>query len=232
MGWLLLANKNDHQLAVASSFPIVDSVVVKIIEQPRPELAPLPPPPSAAKTPEMPKMKTIAFTTPQIVSQDVPESEKPPTMDEMVNVKIGALNNPDGKEGEFVAPPDGRGATTGVITELAKAKGNRDDEFVPMEIEASYPGGPTAWTRFLVKNLSNTYPQDAVDQGIQGPVIILFIVDKEGNVSDIQAVSGPQELRDAAIRVIKKSGKWIPAEQNGRKVKSYKRQPIVFKLQE
>jgi periplasmic protein TonB len=50
-------------------------------------------------------------------------------------------------------------------------------------------------------------------------------------VSDVEAVSGPNELRDAAVRVIKKSGSWNPAIQNGRKVKSYKSQPINFKLE-
>ena len=58
-----------------------------------------------------------------------------------------------------------------------------------------------------------------------------FIVDKEGAVSDVEAISGPNELRAEAIRVIKKSGKWEPAVQNGRKVKSYKKQPITFRLE-
>jgi protein TonB len=62
--------------------------------------------------------------------------------------------------------------------------------------------------------------------------VVQFIVDKEGMVSDVQAISGPEELRKEAERVIKKSGKWTPAVQNGRQVKSYKKQPIVFQLAE
>lgn len=52
----------------------------------------------------------------------------------------------------------------------------------------------------------------------------------DGEVSDIEAISGPTEggLREEAVRVIKKSGKWVPAISHGRKVKSYKRQPIIF----
>jgi protein TonB len=50
-------------------------------------------------------------------------------------------------------------------------------------------------------------------------------------VSDVEAIQGPNELRGEAIRVIKKSGKWEPAVQNGRKVKSYKKQPITFRLE-
>jgi protein TonB len=97
-----------------------------------------------------------------------------------------------------------------------------------VEIESEYPGGLTAWRRFLDRNLR--YPQEAVDQGIEGFVTVQFVVDKEGNVSNVEAVSGPQELRGEAVRVIKRSGKWTPAIQNGHKVKSYKKQPIGFRI--
>jgi len=61
--------------------------------------------------------------------------------------------------------------------------------------------------------------------------MVQFVVDKEGNVSDVQAVEGPEALRAEAVRVIKKSGKWTPAIQNGRKVNSYKIQPITVQVQ-
>ena len=99
-----------------------------------------------------------------------------------------------------------------------------------MEIESEYPGGLSAWIAFLNRNLANNYPQPAIDNEIQGTVVIQFIVDLGGNVSDVTAIDGPKELREAAIAVIKKSGKWIPAVQNGHHVISYKRQPITFKL--
>ncbi|MEP7279362.1 MAG: energy transducer TonB, partial [Bacteroidota bacterium] len=73
-------------------------------------------------------------------------------------------------------------------------------------------------------------PQQAIDDAKQGTVYIQFVVDTEGTVSDVNAVSGPEELYAAAVSVSKKSGKWIPAIQNGRQVKSYKKQPITFRL--
>lgn len=99
-----------------------------------------------------------------------------------------------------------------------------------MEIESEYPGGAPAWLRYLNKNFR--YPEDAISNEIQGTVVVQFIVDKEGDVSDVETVSGPDQggLREEAIRVIRQSGKWIPAIQNGRKVKSYKKQPVIFKL--
>ena len=63
-------------------------------------------------------------------------------------------------------------------------------------------------------------------------VLIKFVVDREGNVSSIQALSGPEELRAEAIRVISKSGKWTRAIKNGDVVNSYKYQQIVFQISE
>jgi hypothetical protein len=103
-----------------------------------------------------------------------------------------------------------------------------DKTFTKVEIESEYPGGPEAWAWFLIRNLH--YPDFAVNSQIQGDVMVVFIVDKEGNVSDVHANYGPPELRDEAVRVIKKSGKWTPAIVNGRQVKSYKNQPIKFRL--
>lgn len=101
--------------------------------------------------------------------------------------------------------------------------------FVKVEIESSFPGGTPGWATFLNENLH--YPKAAVKKNIEGTVVVQFIVDREGNVTDIQSISGPDELRAEAERVMKKSPKWIPAQQFGRKVKSYKKQPITFRLQ-
>lgn len=231
-GGYLLAN-NNKQLTINEGIKIADSVVVQILERPAPPLPPLPPPPPPPKMPAQPQVHTLAFTSPpRIVNTDVPDSEKPPTTDEMDHARIGTINTPGIDGGEDLMPPAAFGTGNGVIASPAKEAGNPDSTFLAVEIDAKYPGGIPAWTRFLVKNLASSYPQEAIDQAIQGKVVIQFIVDREGNVSDIEAVSGPKELWDAAIRVIKKSGKWIPAEQNGRKVKAYRRQPIVFQLEE
>jgi TonB family protein len=101
--------------------------------------------------------------------------------------------------------------------------------YTKVEIESSYPGGEKAWIEYLNKNLK--YPDAAISDEIQGDVIIQFIVDVDGKVSDVKASSGPVELRIESIRVIKNSGKWIPALQDGKYVKSYKRQPIKFRVE-
>ena len=102
--------------------------------------------------------------------------------------------------------------------------------FTKMEIEAEYPGGVPAWKQYLNKNLH--YPDDAVKKEISGDVIVQFRIDSSGNTSDFKAISGPKKggLREEAIRVVKASGKWIPAVQNDKSVASYRKEVISFKM--
>jgi protein TonB len=170
------------------------------------------------------------FTPPKIVKDnEVKEEEKPPEQEKLEDTKIGTVNQEGTKDEGITAPPVSD-AGKGVV-EAPKDNEDYDKTFTKVEIESEFPGGPAAWLRYMNKNLR--YPDDAVNNEIQGTVVVQFIVDKEGNVSDVQAISGPDNggLREEAVRVIKKSGKWTPAVQNGRQVKSYKKQPIVFKLE-
>jgi protein TonB len=80
--------------------------------------------------------------------------------------------------------------------------------------------------------LSVTYPDRAVNGNIQGRVQVLFIVDKEGDVIDPYIWKSVEySLDDETMRVIRESGQWEPVFQNGRHVKSYKLQPLNFKLE-
>jgi protein TonB len=188
------------------------------------------PPPPPPKPPEPPKVEMAKFTPPKIVKdEEVKEEEKPPEVEKLEDTKIGTVNQEGVKDEGIVAPPSDD-AGKGVVEAPKKEEEDWDKTFTKVEIESEYPGGAAAWQRYLNRNLR--YPQEAIDNEIQGAVVVQFIVDKEGNVSDVEAISGPNELRNEAIRVIKKSGKWTPAVQNGRQVKSYKKQPIVFRLEE
>lgn len=208
---------------------VVQDVQLEEIKQE--EKKPEPPPPPPPPKPEPPKVEMAKFTPPKIVKdEEVKEEEKPPEVEKLEETKIGAINQEGIKDEGIVAPPVSD-AGKGVIEAPKKDEEDYDKTFTKVEIESSYPGGPSAWMRYLNKTFR--YPEDAQSNEIQGTVVVQFIVDKEGNVSDVEAVSGPSSggLREEAIRVIKKSGKWEPAVQNGRKVKSYKKQPITFKLE-
>ena len=111
---------------------------------------------------------------------------------------------------------------------LVHPSAKADSALVKVEIESSFPGGDAAWLRFLKSSL--VYPPKAVRKKVEGNVVVQFIVEKDGSLSNIEAISGPELLWDAAIKVIKDSPNWKPAVQDGRKVKSYKKQPIAFRL--
>jgi periplasmic protein TonB len=98
------------------------------------------------------------------------------------------------------------------------------------EKESEFPGGIRAWYTYLVHNL--IYPDRAISKKIQGQVQIRFIVDTSGNVLDpyIQK-SLEYSLDQTALKLVKDSGKWIPALKDGIPVKSYKSQPLNFKLE-
>lgn len=223
-GGSILANKlgNDKN----KKDVVVQDIELQDVKQEEKKEEPPPPPP---KPPEPPKVEMAKFTPPKIVKdEEVKPEEKPPEVEKLEDTKIGTANQEGVKDEGIVAPPV-EDAGKGVVEAPKKEEEDWDKTFTKVEIESAYPGGMAAWQRYLNKNLH--YPQEAIDQEIQGTVVVQFIVDKEGNVSDVEAISGPNELRDEAIRVIKKSGKWTPAIQNGRQVKSYKKQPIVFKLE-
>lgn len=206
---------------------VVEDVQLEDVKEEKHELPPPPPPPKV----QPPKVEMAKFTPPKIVKDnEVKEEEKPPEQDKLEDTKIGTVNQEGTKDDGIVAPPVSD-AGKGVVEAPKKDEEDYDKTFTKVEIESEFPGGAAAWLRYLNKNLR--YPDDAVNNEIQGTVVVQFIVDKEGNVSDVQAISGPDNggLREEAVRVIKKSGKWTPAVQNGRQVKSYKKQPIVFRLE-
>lgn len=76
------------------------------------------------------------------------------------------------------------------------------------------------------------YPQSAVENGIQGRVLVDFIVDKEGKVTDVRVIRGVDPLLDdEAIRVISASPKWKPGKVNGNRVRTSITLPIEFRLE-
>jgi protein TonB len=197
-----------------------DVELTKLVTDPPPVVPPLPklPPPPVAQ---------IRMVTVRIVPDDQAH-DAPPENEDAKNVQIGTMNRAGELTGDIAGPPAADGVPSGVVTAPKKTEDN--DRFIPVEKEADFPGGMLAWGRFLNKNLH--VPDEAVNGGINGTVVVQFVVDVDGSVSDVRVVSGPEEggLREEAVRVIKKSGKWVPALQNGRSVKAYRLQPVVFKV--
>jgi protein TonB len=98
------------------------------------------------------------------------------------------------------------------------------------EKESEYRGGLAGWQKFLIKNIQ--YPDRAMNGNVEGQVIVFFIVDVSGKVIEPYISSSVEySLDEEALRIINKSGVWVPAYQNAHNVKSYKSQPINFRLQ-
>jgi Gram-negative bacterial TonB protein C-terminal len=109
------------------------------------------------------------------------------------------------------------------------APAEEDRVFTKVEIDAAFKGGDPAWKMFIEKNIDISGP---VKQGIPPGTYIAsvrFIVNTDGNISDVQAMSSHgYGIEAEAVRLIKKTGTWIPAVQNGRKINAFKTQAITF----
>lgn len=114
-------------------------------------------------------------------------------------------------------------------------KSSTDSVFTNVDSASTYPGGEKGWQMFLVRNLR--FPEEAISKvrrrkPMEWKVIVRFVVTKEGKVKDVIAETNfGLGLEEEAVRLIKKSGDWLPATQNGVPVNSYKRQPVVFRAE-
>jgi len=99
-----------------------------------------------------------------------------------------------------------------------------------VETAPSYPDGEKGLALYLAQNLR--YPKGAQKKGIQGQVILRFLVNEKGSISDIQVFKKLQNDCDSeASRLVQKMPKWIPGKLNSKPVKAYYNLPINFKLQ-
>jgi TonB family protein len=132
---------------------------------------------------------------------------------------------PNGQVAGDVMYKDGK-QVSGAFFNDDGSKNKKVKEFIR---ESEYPGGTAQWLRFLNKTLK--YPEDQWKNKIEGTVVVQFIIDEDGNPTSIKVIKSVNAELDAeAVRVISASKDWVPAVYGGRFVKSYKRQPIVFKL--
>ena len=92
-----------------------------------------------------------------------------------------------------------------------------------------FPGGQAAMMKFIADSLR--YPSVAFENGIEGRVIVKFVVDCKGNIVNPLVVRSVDPLLDReAIRLVKSMPKWIPGRQNGKPVCVIYNVPIRFKL--
>lgn len=169
---------------------------------------------------------TIQFVPPVITpDKDVaPDEEIKPTVEVIQDNKmIGTTTVTTGSDTEGAIP------TTTTETQIAESPKEEAIIDVPQQ-QAQFPGGMSALYEFLGKQIQ--YPASAREAGIQGRVIVRFVVGRDGHISDVEIFKSlDPALDEEAVRVVRMMPPWSPGKQGDNAVKSRMILPVVFKIQ-
>ena len=98
-----------------------------------------------------------------------------------------------------------------------------------VEVMPSYPGDMEAFYKFLAQQMH--YPKEALENGIEGRVVVSFVVEEDGRLTHFEAISSPSPLlSNEAIRVLRQMPRWNPAKRMGRNVRCQYNIPVMFRL--
>lgn len=101
-----------------------------------------------------------------------------------------------------------------------------------VEVQAEFPGGEMAWTRFLEKSLLSFNPADHGAGNGRWQVMVRFMVDKYGAISNIQAETNfGYKMEQTVVQMLKNGPKWKPAIHQGKAVRAFRRQPVTFMVE-
>lgn len=171
---------------------------------------------------------SIKFTAPVIKkdSEVKPEDELK-TQDQLMETKtaIGSFDvkGNDDANGEVLKAKE-------VIAQPEPPKVEEQKVFDVVEQMPAFPGGPAALMSYLSQNTK--YPVVAQENNVQGRVVVSFVVERDGSITDVRVVrSVDPSLDKEATRVVKSMPHWIPGKQNGSTVRVKYNVPVSFKLQ-
>ena len=170
---------------------------------------------------------SVKFTAPEIKKDDdVKPEDELKSQDDLAktNTAIGSFDvkGNDEAEGEVLKAKE-------VIAE-EKPKEEETKVFDVVEQMPQFPGGQQALFEYLSKNIK--YPVIAEENGVQGRVIVTFVVERDGSITDVKVVkSVDPSLDKEAQRVVKAMPHWIPGKQNGSAVRVKYTVPVTFRLQ-
>lgn len=186
--------------------------------------------PPDAPPPPPPLKESIQFTPPVITEDSkVKEDKEMKTVEELqekkdVQISIATVDaDKASKDGKDIAD---------VLKEQRDVTATQAVEkpFTTVEQMPQFPGGNAALLKYISGNIK--YPTIAAENGIEGRVIVRFVVTKDGSISDVTVLRSLDPSCDKeAVRVVKSMPKWIAGMQNGRAVPVYFTLPVVFKLQ-
>ncbi|WP_395810114.1 energy transducer TonB [Daejeonella sp.] len=182
----------------------------------------LPPPPPE---PPKPKIDQIKFPPPVVVPAEEVRDEEPPTIEELKVADPGQKTIEGDPNADIVIDePVGEAPKEVEVTEDNSIK-----DFASVEVLPEFNGGMAGWGKYLQKNLK--YPPMARENNITGRVIMSFVVEKNGQLTDIKVLRGiGGGCDEEAARVLKNAPAWKPGIQNGRPVRVAYTMPIFFQL--
>lgn len=170
------------------------------------------------------KVKTVAMSA-NIKVVDRPVTDiTPPVIDDIKDAVIGQVTQAGAVTTSSVTPvvTANKGSGTGTV-----AEDNSVHDAAGLDLNPEFEGGMAAWSKYIRKNLR--YPSMAQENGVQGKVFIGFVVEKDGSISDVTILKGiGGGCDEEAMRVIKKSPKWKPGQQQNNKVRVRYTMPISF----
>ncbi len=176
------------------------------------------PPPIKLPTPPI---ATAQFTKPVIAPDD--SVKTPIEENEHLDDKKIDVATRDGLKDEGLATPTQIDDNKQVIE--TKVEDDGEITFMPVEVEAQFPGGDPAWIKYLERNLRGDIASENGAPAGDYTVWVQFVVDRDGAVSDVSPLTAlGYGLEQEAVRK--------PAIQNGRSVKAYRKQPITFRISE
>ena len=109
-------------------------------------------------------------------------------------------------------------------------KATNDKVYEKVEVMPEFPGGEQAMLDYVSKNI--VYPQEAREKEISGRVLVSFIVEKDGSITDAKVAKGiGGGCDEEAVRVVNAMPKWKPGKQKGKPVRVSFMMPFTFKLQ-
>ena len=187
--------------------------------------------PKVEQVQKVEKVKSSIAFTPPVIKKDseVKPEEEMKTQDELKETKtaIGAFD----VKGNDEAGGTVLKAVEDIATpEPPKQEAEQNKVFDVVEQQPQFPGGMGALNQWLGSNIK--YPAMAAENGIEGRVIVQFVVERDGSVSGVHVVRGVDPSLDKeATRVVAQMPKWIPGKQNGSAVRVKYTVPVTFRLQ-
>jgi TonB family protein len=124
---------------------------------------------------------------------------------------------------------DGGESKPAEVKQVVKTSTQGEEIFKVVEQMPEYPGGMEELMKFLQRNVK--YPKEAQEQGKQGRVVVQFVVNKDGCITDAKIAKSVDPQLDAeALRVVNAMPNWTPGKQRGKEVRTYFTIPVTFRL--